>query len=258
MNKFDYKKSYEYLLKILPKGITENDLEKYFIVDSIKVSSLEGIFERFIESAQNYQGMPNFIKFSENKNKIKKLLHYYDLNWIASQNLDNLFKIFYDNFRFKVSNHNLKFNSWYKWLHSVIDSAKFLITFKNYNDFKRFTAQFNYNVTTRTALPLLLSAKISGIGFALACDILKEIGNINYIKPDVHIIDICYELGLCDSKNPITVFETMIHIAEENKITPYKLDKILWLICSGNYYLDNKNDKSHKKDFINFMKNDLK
>ena len=92
----------------------------------------------------------------------------------------------------------------------------------------------------------------------MACDILKEIGNINYIKPDVHIIDICYELGLCDSKNPITVFETMIHIAEENKITPYKLDKILWLICSGNYYLDNKNDKSHKKDFINFMKNELK
>ena len=89
MNKFNYKKSYEYLLNILPKGITENDLEKYFTFDSIKISSLEDIFERFIESAQNYQGMPNFIKFSENKNKIKKLLHYYDLKWISSQNLDN-------------------------------------------------------------------------------------------------------------------------------------------------------------------------
>lgn len=255
--KLIYKKSYEYLLKTLPRELSEKDLGKYFIGDSIKVSSLEDIFERFIESAQNYQGMPNFIKFSERKTRIKELLHNYDLNWIVNQNLDYLFSVFSEEYKFKISNPNLKFNSWYKWLHSVIDSAKFLLSFKDFNEFKGFIEQFNYNLTIRTALPLLLSTKISGLGFALACDILKELGYTNYVKPDIHIIDICYELGLCDSRDPILVFETMIHIAEENNITPYKLDKIFWLISSGNYYLDNIKTKNHKKDFINYMKKEL-
>ena len=70
--------------------------------------------------------MPNFIKFSERKTRIKKLLRNYDLNWIVNQNLDYLFSVFYEEYKFKISNPNLKFNSWYKWLHSVIDSAKFL------------------------------------------------------------------------------------------------------------------------------------
>lgn len=262
INTLIYKKSYEYLLSILPTDISCEELEKYFISSNIKFSSLEEIFERFIGSAQNYQGMPNFIKFGERKERIKYLLHNYDLQWISNQKVDDLFIIFINEFNIKITHQNIKYNSWYKWSNSIIDSAKFLSSFKNAQEFDNFVKQFDFNLPIRTALPLLISTKISGIGFALACDVLKEMGYTNYVKPDVHIIDICYELGLCDSRDQIKIFETMIKIVDDNKtydinVTPYKIDKIFWLICSGNYYLHNVKTKSNKKDFIKMLKKEI-
>ena len=262
-NRLLYKKSYQYLLSILPSAISEIELERYFVGDNSNLYTLEDIFERFIASTQNYQGMPNFIKFYERKDKIKLLLHNYNLEWISKQSVEDLFEIFCLEFNVKVTNPNIKFNSWYKWSRSIIDSAKFVLSFKDVEEFKGFVEQFNYNLTIRTALPLLLSTKISGMGFALACDLLKEMGYINYVKPDVHIIDICYELGLSDSKDQIKNFETMIKIADDNieedvTATPYKIDKIFWLICSGNYYLHNIKSKGYKKEFISAMKEEIR
>lgn len=56
-----------------------------------------------------------------------------------------------------------------------------------------FVSRFDYNISTRMALPLLISTKISGVGFALACDTLKELGFTNYPKPDVHMMDAVYQ-----------------------------------------------------------------
>ncbi|NCD05852.1 MAG: hypothetical protein EOL97_07010 [Spirochaetia bacterium] len=53
---------------------------------------------------------------------------------------------------------------------------------------------FEYNLQTKIALPLLISKKISGIGFALACDFLKELGFTDYSKPDVHIVAVLTSL----------------------------------------------------------------
>ena len=68
--------------------------------------------------------------------------------------------------------------------------------FKDADDFRGFVAQFDYNRPTRMALPLLISTKIRGIGFALACDTLKELGFLSYPKPDVHLIEVFSKLGL--------------------------------------------------------------
>ena len=54
--------------------------------------------------------------------------------------------------------------------------------FTDVDDFRSFVTQFDYNKPTRMALPLLISTKISGIGFALACDCLKELGFLSYPK----------------------------------------------------------------------------
>mgnify|MGYP000910513740 FL=1 len=126
--------------------------------------------------------------------------------------------------------------------------------FENVDDFKTFVNQFDYNLHTRMALPLLISTKISGIGFSLACDCLKELGYVNYPKPDVHLIDVFSGLGLSE-RNPISVFEAIVRMSDDCKeidesITPYKIDKIIWLICSGRFYQDDITIGRHKDDFI--------
>ena len=61
-----YEEAYNYLLEIKPEEITEEELQKYFAVDSANFKTLEEIFDTFIASAQNYQSMPNIIKYNEN------------------------------------------------------------------------------------------------------------------------------------------------------------------------------------------------
>lgn len=83
----------------------------------------------------------------------------------------------------------------------------------------------------------------------MACNALKELGYLDYPKPDVHMIDIFESLGLSES-SPYAVFEAIVKMAEANGVTPYEADKILWLICSGKYYKDDIKVKSKKAEFI--------
>jgi hypothetical protein len=169
----------------------------------------------------------------------------------------------YQKFRneFDVTSADNNFNSWHKWTKSIVDAAKFMSDFKDIEDFKSFVAKFDYNLLTRMAMPLLISKKISGLGFALACDCLKELGYINYPKPDVHLIQVFVGAGL-SSEEPISVFEAIVRMAEDCKeidpeITPYKIDKVIWLICSGRFYLDDISIGRHKEELINIIADKL-
>jgi len=251
-NQVVYRLAYNYLLDILPNQLDSDDLHKYFIGDRRDFSSLADVFEQLIQSAQNYQRMPNVIKFTERKEKIKTILCEYDFTEIATYNIEDLYRIFRK--EFNVTSEDSNRNSWYKWSKSIIDAAKFMCDFENVDDFKTFVNQFDYNLHTRMALPLLISTKISGIGFSLACDCLKELGYVNYPKPDVHLIDVFSGLGLSE-RNPISVFEAIVRMSDDCKeidesITPYKIDKIIWLICSGRFYQDDITIGRHKDDFI--------
>lgn len=251
-----YDLAYSYLVEHLPEGLTEKNLNKHFICENANYKSIEELFVRFITSAQNYQGMPKVIKFDARKDAVKKILFNYNLEKVLNKwNVESLYQRFRK--EFDVKSEDSKMNSWHKWSNSIIDSAKFLKEFKDVNQFKQFAGLFKFNVHTRMALPLLISQKIKGIGFALACDALKELGFVEYPKPDVHLMDILSEIGMCE-RNEIAVFETIVKIAEkcretDKSITPYKIDKILWLIGSGKFD-DNNQIKSMKKDFIAYMK----
>lgn len=58
-----YQLAYLYLVNMLPEEISEDDLQKYFIGDRRNFDSVQDIYEQFIHSAQNYQRMPNVIKY---------------------------------------------------------------------------------------------------------------------------------------------------------------------------------------------------
>lgn len=250
-----YHDAFEYLKDIVPSTV---NLEAYFISDRIDYCGLEDIFEQFVQSAQNYQMMPKVINYKDRREKVKDILSGFDVRAVAKMDPSELYEQFVHQFGLKESTD--KRNSWRKWSKSIVESAQFLCEFRNVDDFVGFVKCFDYNVHTRMALPLLISNKIHGIGFALACDLLKELGFTSYPKPDVHLIEVFNALGLSKAE-PIDTFEAIVHMSdacrkEDPSVTPYKVDKVFWLICSGRLYLENPemNIGGHKKAFIEHMK----
>lgn len=62
--------------------------------------------------------------------------------------------------------------------------------FTSAEDFCAWVDLFDYDDKTRPALPLLLQSEVYGFGLALACDFLKELGYLNFAKPDVHLTNL--------------------------------------------------------------------
>ena len=251
-----YKVVEAYLKQIAPVGV---NLDKYMVSNVADVKTLQDVFQRFIGSAQNYQQMPNVIQFyGKRQVEIRKLLFDYDMIRVSECSAEMLYRQFRD--VFSVQSKDTKQNSWYKWSCSIVDSAKFLKQFNGLEDFEAFVDCFDYNPLSQIALPLLIQSQIRGIGFALACDLLKELGYENYPKPDVHLMDVFSEIGLCE-KNQMSVFLAVRQMAEDCKqvdttVTAYKVDKIFWLICSGLFYNEKPIVKigSHKKELIERLK----
>lgn len=258
-NQIVYMTACRYLHKIKPEQITNDELQKYFVGDRRDFSTLEDVFEQVIHSAQNYQRMPNVIKYQERRECIKGILYDFNVKSISRYDVEELYQKF--RYEFSVTSADNNFNSWHKWSKSIVDAAKFLSDFKDIEDFKNFVTQFDYNLLTRMALPLLISTKIRGMGFALACDFLKELGYTSYPKPDVHLIQVFVGAGL-SSNESISVFEAIVRMADDCKeidpeVTPYKIDKVIWLICSGRFYLDDISIGRHKEEFINLIDDEL-
>lgn len=69
-----YQLAYSYLVDMLPEEVSEADLQKYFIGDRRDFASVQDIYEQLIHSAQNYQRMPNVIKYDQRREQIKDIL----------------------------------------------------------------------------------------------------------------------------------------------------------------------------------------
>lgn len=252
-----YQYSWDYLLNMLPETMKEHDLIQYFQGDVKDFNTLSEVFERLIYSAQNYQSMPNVIKFDSRYTGIKDVL--YDFNYLEVKNISDLDLYYKLRETFKITSVDSKHNSWLKWSKSIIDAATFISKFNDVEDFKCFVAKFDYNAQTRIALPLLIEKKVRGVGFALACDFLKELGYLEYAKPDVHLIKVFVELGMSDNA-AIDVFESIVLMSDackelDESITPYKIDKVIWLICSGKFYLNDIEIGGQREKFIEHVSN---
>src|SRR3989338_4740883 len=122
--------------------------------------------------------------------------------------------------------------------------------------FDNFIKTFAHNKYTKAALPMLLSKEISGFGFALACDFLKELGYRDYPKPDVILIDIFYRLGLSKSDEQYEVYKSIVEMSEAVGEDAYTVDKIFWLIGSGKL-AGNKSIGRNREEFIKSVKTKL-
>lgn len=235
-NKKIYDFAEKYLNRIRPETVSEEEFKAYYIADN-PAKNLKEITKGLIHSLQNSQMMPKVIGFDNdnNKSKFDRILFNYDHKKILKEYKTG--DILFDKFNeiFIIRNAESKNNLWKRFSYGIISGCEFLSTFDNIEDFYDFINMFEKNIHTQMALPLILEKEIYGLGFALACDFLKELGCVCYPKPDVHLMDIFYQLGL-SKRDEISVYKAIIYMANDIQKTPYEVDKTFWLICSGNWY----------------------
>ena len=249
-----YNKAKDYLLSF---DLVTNDMLVAHIDEwkNRKPGSITGLFKAFLMHAQNRQGMPNSIgdidKLSSvlfEFNHIKVYERYGD--WEA------LFDAIVSN-DYKPPGRLLKTNNkshWVIYCKSIISIAEFLSSYETTQDFDTFVKGFLTNEQSKLALPLLLSEEIFGFGFALACDFLKENVSPQFIKPDTHINDIALGLGITASKKDYRIFKDVESYCTRIGVLPYAVDKVFWLVGSGNFYLSGIKVNSSKHDFIKAIK----
>lgn len=246
-----YNFSYNYLIDLSKNWIDSVKIDEFINnADIKKEKNMSDVFEVALVVLQDYYNLPNVINYknSNNKKVIHEVIKFPDLKFCAGFNPDELAKTITERLKVTCS------NSWIRYCKGVVSMANFLSTFDSFDKFKETCDYYDRDNISRIAFASYLEKRIDNMGFAIACNWLKELGYKNYSKPDTHTKEICCALKLVDSdKDDIDCFEKMSELAKECGVEPYKLDKVWWLICSGNFYrydIQLPNPQNNKQKFI--------
>lgn len=243
---FVWKQARDYLSSLICPPLID---EYMALAAHSQPKDLPTVYRRLLESLSNRQGMPNSI------GKISCLSNiFYDFDHKKTLGSYSQWTDLFDTIKVKADPSSRMeredpHNYWTIFCKGSLSAAKYLSRFNTLSDLLTFVNDFDAKPSTRPALPLLLEKEIFGFGFALACNFLMEIGFANFCKPDVHLLDIFSGLGLAD-RTAIDVFRVVSLMADENGQTPYAIDKVFWLIGSGNLYNHDKRFQTNKKLFI--------
>lgn len=248
------------------KGVTAKLVEKYLnpLALSPKPTSKEGLYQRILESAQNanmkagviggsIDGVENLSLVLDGFNP-QAVLDKYSGNW--EKILDDIVKRLKPRGEVRRTPRSI----WPHYCQTILSAASFIEQFSSASDFFSWVDFFDLDDRARASLPMLLSREIEGFGFALSCDFLKEMGYVNFPKPDVHLRDIFTSLGLCrDKPDDYQLFKAVIRVAGHAGVSAYNADKVFWLIGSGYFYSDLNIGKqgrvgSRKWEFIEHAK----
>lgn len=146
-----------------------------------------------------------------------------------------------------------------RYSNTLIESAEFVNSFKDEKAFLDDLLDHYTNKDYKSLIKYFRSRVTVGFSVALTCDFLKEFDKhfCDLPKPDIHIKDtLCSLYGLeqnyySGEKKEYECIATMQTITREinesldskQKITVYQLDRMIWLICSGNFFLDARLNK---------------
>ena len=245
-----YKELYANLISLASvAGIDEAGLQKYFVPEGN--TSPESILFRLCSSLQNSGMMRNFIKFNDEdpayRDAIRKVLFDYDIKKSAAVYPD-WESIYNAMISAGITDNGIKEKketNWEKYCRGLYDGLRFLTTDngeKKINDLVAISELTGKELREISAI----SKGIHGLGFALTCDWLKECGCTWLAKPDVHINGVVKYMQHNEALKDEDVLRIMFSWAEavrtagDKTVTAYKIDKILWLLCTGEFYLDDR------------------
>lgn len=245
LDKAAYKLAKDFLVRSdADKGVTPELVEKYLHLSTPRPSTLAGIYERILESAQNANMKAGVIGGSiGGVHQLGRVLCDFEPEEVLQKYVSGWESILDDiveQLKPRGSIRRTTRSIWPQYCRTILSAAKFLSQFASADDFYDWVASFDkLDERARPALPMLLDTEIAGFGFPLACDFLKELGYENFFKPDVHVKDIFWAIGLCPwGTSDYEVFKAVARVARNVGVTPYNVDKLFWLIGSGNFYED--------------------
>lgn len=267
-DKMSYDLARGYLSLLISEGVSDILVNAYLTpIASQRPDTKQGLYLRILESAQNANMKAGVIGRSiGGVSKLASVLEGFDPSAVIMK-FGNNSQIILDEVVETVNPRGqirrTPRSIWPLYCKTILSAAVFVQQFSTVNDFFSWVDFFNQDDRARASLPMLLGHEIKGFGFALSCDFLKELGYVDFPKPDVHLREIFTALGLlgagCDDYQ---LFKAIVRVARNAGVTPYNADKTFWLIGSG-YFYDHpnigKNGRigSHKQDFIEFARSQL-
>ena len=227
------------------QGLIERDTNNSkYIKNDINKKNDNSLYKRLVYSIHNANWKAVSIEsfWRKSSSNYEKALKSYDSAFVSSLTINEL--------RGKgIINSDKK-------IQYIINAAKFVEEIKKHSKsgvisfFDKFAYEGS-SVYERWALVSIIASSVNGISNALACDLLKEIGYMNYGKPDVHIKRILERIGIIkDLKNKLVykkskedyfIFRILDILALNSKKTLFEVDKILWLFGTG---FDNSSGKA--------------
>lgn len=243
-----------------------------------------GVYRRLLGAAQNKQGMPQTIKamllsaqrnlgvpatiWNNTKEYIGRLfavLHGFDPKAVSrtypyhdrsslALNGQKILGVVIDQLQPSYTPRLEPRSHWVNYSKSIITAARFLSQFASFSKFDEYVVNNSQSVPASISLGRQFAREIHGIGLPLAWNFLKDAGYHQYAKPDVHVKDIFAGCGLSNSRDDVQVFEAIGRVANHNHTTPYAIDKLFWLIGSGNFHHHEAEIGGRKPEFIRYAK----
>lgn len=227
-------------------GLSPAVLDKYFRsapeYNALLGVDMSMVLERLLFTLQNRQRFSRTIRFQEHKEETKKLLYDFDVKKIADDYksdhaVERLHTKLCPVFKWDVNARTPML-----WCEGLIQGAQQLAKFQNSTDLVSKIRNFK---GTEMVHYWMKHYPIKGMGFALTCDFLKEIG-FDLAKPDVHIkgvLDSVFNLSenTLEDEEYLTLFMNIVNSLKKIKdpnLSAYKLDKMIWLVCTNDFYLD--------------------
>jgi hypothetical protein len=232
----------EFLSGLDEPNLTEAVIESYLLAPAAdRPKTINGIFQRLIRSAQNANMKVKVVSGSIGgiKNLGPVLFGFSPKRTISfyGQDSEKLLKAVIKQLKPTGKIRKESRSIWPQYCATTLAAADFLSRFKSALDFYAWVDFFDNDPRARPGLPLILAQEVKGIGFALACDFLKELGYANFGKPDVHVRDIFNAAGLCRADtSDYELFKILCRVADNAAVLPYTADKVFWLVGSGLFY----------------------
>jgi len=240
-----YELAKEYLPSLNIQGVTQTLIESYLnpTPSDLRPNSKSEIYLQILHSAQNANMKAGVIGGSiGGVEKLAPILNGFDPGSVIAKygnNTDAILDTIVAQLKPRGQIRRTSRSIWPNYCRTIASAAAFVEQFVSVQDFFDWIDFFDRDARARASLPMLLSREIEGFGFALACDFLKELGYLNFPKPDVHLRDIFSSLALCRANaDDYALFKTIIRVANHANVTAYNADKLFWLIGSGYFYLD--------------------
>ena len=214
----------------------------------------------------------NIVKFDDNYSFLKNVTFNFEPDAFLNHysNYTTRINDFVNDLRWNPStNVGLKWNSRKstnkdaiakRFAQSMFECAEYLLEFKSRQE---VLDDLTSNSASSKSLINYFNSKIkTGFSVALTCDFLKEFDTyFEFLpKPDVHIKNVIEKLRGREYKNDIDLVEEMQTITKninteltaqgDNNITVYQLDRMIWLVCTGNFFIPGHANGTMKQVYI--------